>query len=51
MSEGIPIGMEMESPGCIRAFKAACRVEEEKRRLKRKRTGLQVNQAKPRENK
>lgn len=34
---GIPIGMEMESEGCIRAYKAALREEAELRR-KRKRT-------------
>ena len=32
MNGGIPIGMEMESAGCITAYKNACRQEVERKR-------------------
>ena len=34
---GIPIGMEMESPACIRAYKAACMESETKRKERKQR--------------
>lgn len=39
---GIPIGMEMESPGCIAAYKAACREAELKRIGRKKREAKKV---------